>query len=538
MLLREDTVDQAPDEQSPLLGAPAKTINEPESTPIAQELPLPKLIAVLLSVWIGVFLASLDGTVISTLLAPISSDFESFSSLSWITTAYLIAQASLQPLFGKLTDIYGRREGLLVSNGLFTVGTALCGLAPNQYVMIVGRILAGAGGGGMTAISSIVATDLVPLRKRGIVQGGGNIAFGSGAALGGLFGGIVNDTIGWRWAFMIQIPLVVISSILVLLFVNIPIKRTSEARHKRVDYLGSLTLVLFLLLFLLALNTGGSLVPWTHPLVLTSLPLSALFLAAFIYTETHFAKEPIIPLTSFKDRTVIGACLTFLFMVMSMFSAYFFLPIYSMLRGASSTSAGLQLMPFSIGISIGSLSAGLIMNKTGRYYYLGVASMGMFNLGTGLFTTFSLTLPTWPQYLYLLFFGTGYGATLTVGLLALIAAVTHEEQATTTSTSYLFRATGGTIGAAVGSAVFQTALRRKLLSTLGSSKEAREIAQKVLKDFGEVAKVPEPWRAGVVVAYMHALRLVFVAAFVIGILGLGSMLIMKEHVLHKRLDRK
>jgi MFS family permease len=109
--------------------------------------------------------------VISTLLAPISSDFNSFSSLSWITTAYLIAQASLQPLFGKLTDIYGRRQGLLFSNGLFTIGTALCGLAPNQHVMIVGRVLAGAGGGGMNAISSIVATDLVPLRKRGIVQG-------------------------------------------------------------------------------------------------------------------------------------------------------------------------------------------------------------------------------------------------------------------------------------------------------------------------------------------------------------------------------
>ena len=159
---------------------------------------------------IGVFLAALDGTVISTLLTPISSEFDSFSSLSWITTTYLIAQAAIQPLFGKMTDIYGRRQGLLFANSLFFIGTALCGFAKSEYVMIVGRIVAGAGGGGLFAVSSIVATDLVPLRKRGIVQGhvyptcvcspeltkyrGGNIAFGSGAALGALWGGLRYST--------------------------------------------------------------------------------------------------------------------------------------------------------------------------------------------------------------------------------------------------------------------------------------------------------------------------------------------------------
>jgi MFS family permease len=120
---------------------------------------------------IGVFLAAMDGTIISTLLAPISSEFESFASLSWITTAYLISQAALQPLFGKLTDIYGRRQGLIVSNCLFGLGTAMCGLAKNEYVLIAGRVIAGAGGGVLTSITSIVASDLVPLRRRGLIQG-------------------------------------------------------------------------------------------------------------------------------------------------------------------------------------------------------------------------------------------------------------------------------------------------------------------------------------------------------------------------------
>jgi MFS family permease len=295
---------------------------------------------------------------------------------------------------------------------------------------------------------------------------------------------------------------------------------------------------LFLLLSLLALNTGGSLVPWSHPLVLTCLPLSTLFLAAFVYTEKRIAKEPIIPLESFKDRTVVGACCNFLFLAMSVFCAYFYLPIYSQLRGASATQAGLQLIPYSIGISIGSLGAGIIMNQTGHYYYLGVTAMGVFNLGAAAFVTFSLTLPDWPMYIYLLCFGVGYGATLTVGLLALIAAVKREEQATTTSASYLFRATGGTLGAAIGSAVFQTALRGQLWRRLGDSDEAREIAKRVLSDFGMVWKVPEIWRDRVIEAYMCALKAVFTAAFVMGILAAVGLLVIRELKLSKTLDRK
>lgn len=208
-----------------------------------------------------------------------------------------------------------------------------------------------------------------------------------------------------------------------------------------------------------------------------------------------------------------------------------------MLRGSTAFSAGLHLVPFPIGISVGSLGAGLIMNRTGRYYRLGLFSMALFNLGTGLFCTFNLTTPNAPQYLYLFFFGTGYGAQLTVGLLALIAAVKHSEQATTTSTSYLFRATGGTIGAAIGSAVFQTALRGFLKARLGDSDAAREVISRVLRDFGEVLK-EGPWKELVVGAYMDALRTVFATAFALGTLGMFATAMMKEHKLHTTLDRK
>ncbi|CCX32435.1 Similar to Multidrug resistance protein fnx1; acc. no. Q09752 [Pyronema omphalodes CBS 100304] len=507
---------QNADESSPLL--PDSSNDTTNEAPIAEELSLPKLLAVLSSIWIGVFLAALDGTVISTLLAPISSEFNSFASLSWITTAYLIAQAALQPLFGKLTDIYGRRNGLLVSNGLFILGTAMCGLATSEGFMIVGRVIAGAGGGGLFSISSIVGTDLVPLRKRGIVQGGGNIAFGVGASLG--------DPIHFHLC-PLRLPLR-----------PHPDPPATTSPHKRVDYLGSLSMVLFLTIFLLALNTGGSLLPWSHPLVLICLPLSCVFLGLFIYTELHWAKEPIIPLGIFSDLTVASACLTYLFLSMSVYCAYFFLPIYSQLRGLSATAAGLHLTTYPIGISVGSLGSGIIMNKTGRYYWLGVSAIVLYCLGAGLFCTFNLTTPDLPQYVYLFFFGTGYGATLTTVLLALIAAVKHEEQATTTSASYLFRSTGGTIGAAAGAAVFQTALRSNLVKRLGDSEAAREVIEKVLEDFSEIGKVAEKWKIPVVEAYMGSVRLVFITAFAFGVLGVITTVMMREHKLHSTLNRK
>ena len=209
-----------------------------------------------------------------------------------------------------------------------------------------------------------------------------------------------------------------------------------------------------------------------------------------------------------------------------------------MLRGSSNTEAGIHFAPFPIGISVGSLGCGIAMNRTGRHYWLGVLSMFLFNLGTGLFCSFDLDTPDAPQYLSLFLFGAGYGASLTTGLVALIAAVKHSEQATATSASYLFRSTGGTMGAAAGAAVFQTALRTNLDRRLGGGEVAREITERVLRDFKEVLKVEMPWRSLVVDAYMQALWTVFFTAFLMGTLGMLATAATREHKLPRRLDRE
>lgn len=357
--------DESPSENSPLLAQRSGKSDDgaihssqhpdpqhhpqDDDAPIAEEPTTGKLLVIMGSIWFGCFFAALDSTIIATLSAPISASFHSLSLLSWLASAYLIANAALQPLSGRLTDILGRRAGLLFSNVFFAAGNLICGLAQDEWTIILGRVVAGMGGGGLTAISTIVGSDLVPLRKRGLWQGFANICYGTGAALGGVFGGWINDVWGWRIAFLIQVPLTVISGILIFFAVHIPVKLSDQSAWKRIDFLGALTLISTLVLLLLGINSGGNIVPWTSPLVLVSLPLSAVSLAVFIIIEANHAAEPVIPVRLLMDRTVLSACLTNWFTTMCYFSILFYGPIYFQVKGLSTTAAGARLIPASVG---------------------------------------------------------------------------------------------------------------------------------------------------------------------------------------------
>ena len=216
------------EERSPLLNGAERASGEnredqtlkqdDDEVPLAGEKSMKQLLTIMTAVWLSIFFAALDTTIIATLTTPISSEFESLSLLSWLATSYLIANAATQPLFGKLTDIFTRRWGLLFSNFFFCAGCLMCGFAQSEWVIILGRVVSGIGGGGLPAIATFVTSDLIPLRQRGLWQGYGNIVYGVGMAMGGVYGGLLNDTIGWRWAFLLQIPFMIVSGILVYLF--------------------------------------------------------------------------------------------------------------------------------------------------------------------------------------------------------------------------------------------------------------------------------------------------------------------------------
>ena len=509
-----------------------------EQTVIPDELSTKRLVVTLGSIYVGVFLGALDSTVIATLSAPISTSFNSLSLLSWLASAYLIANSACQPLSGRLTDIFSRRTGLVVSNILFAAGNLICGLATTEWTMIAGRVVAGMGGGGLMAISTFVVSDLVPLRKRGLMQGVGNVCFGSGAGLGGLFGGWVNDAWGWRLVFLAQVPFVVISGILVFFLVRIPPKKSDKSRFSRVDFLGSFILLVTLILFLLGLNSGGNVVPWTHPLVLVSLPLSLVTLALFVYVEAYVASEPVIPVRLLLNRTVAAACLTNWFATMAYFMITFYIPIFFQVKGLSAMAAGMRLIPQSVGTSIGSLGSGLVMNYTGKYKKLGIVVMLSFMLGTGLLATLSFHKPDWPGYIYQFMVGCGYGGMLTVTLLATISAVAHDHQAVITSATYAFRSTGSTLGITIASAVYQNVLVASLHSKFDGKKGSMEEIRRIRDSLDELKHLPKGWESGVYDSYETAFRCVFLTALGIAVMALVCSAFMRQHTLHSSLARR
>jgi len=438
-----------------------------------------------------------------------------------------------------LTDIFSRRTGLIFSNIFFAAGNLICGLAKDQWVVILGRVVAGMGGGGLTAIATFVTTDIIALRSRGLWQGFGNVAYGLGMGLGGVLGGWISDVWGWRNAFLIQVPFVLVSCILVFFTVKIPVKETNVSKIKRVDFLGAGTLVVAVVLLLLGLNSGGNIVPWTHPLVLVSLPFSAVFLALFIYVEDRIAAEPIIPVRLLLDRTVACGCLTNWFCTMAAMMLTFYVPVYFQARGLSSSQAGVRIIPLSVGAAIGSLGTGVIIKATGRYYYLNAIIEAVLVLPYILIAaTFNIDTPAVPPFIYLFLSGVGYGGMLTVTLLAFIAAVDHEHQAVVTSASYAFRSTGSTIGITIASAVFQNVLKSQLWDKFGNEEGAAELIARIRDSIDEVKNLPPEWKDVALECYMTAFRGVWGTALGIAVLGALVSLGMKEHFLHTNLARK
>ena len=547
------TIGQPPDERTSLLDSQNGTTVHPESTQptpetdtteiaVAEEPSTSKLLAIMGAAFIGVFFAALDTTIVATLTAPISSSFDSLSLLSWLATGYLIANSACQPLSGKLTDIFSRRWGLLFSNVFFAAGTLVCGLANSAGMIIAGRVIAGIGGGGLSCITVFITSDLIPLRQRGLWQGYGNLVYGLGMGLGGVFGGVLSDKLSWRWAFLLQVPFIVLSGVLVFFLVDIPVNPSTKPALSRIDFLGSFFLVVSLVLLLMGLNTGGNQLPWNHPLVVTFLVLSVLTLAAFVYLESQprWVPEPVLPVMLIaKTRTVLSACLANWFGTMSAFLAIYYVPLYLQIRGLSATAAGLRIVPLAAATSIGSLSSGYLMRATGRYYLQMVGFLLIFVLGAALICTFQLDTPQWMTFVFPTPLGFAYGGMLTITLVGMISSVAHEHQAVITAASYAFRSTGSTIGITIAGAVFQNILTKELRAEYGDMPNSEGVIRHIRDSLEGVKHLPEGWDKDVVLGiYMDALRGSFISGLGLAVLAAVAGLGMKEHVLHKNLARK
>lgn len=512
-------------------------------------LPKKQLITVVSSLFMASFLAALDATVVTTLLAVIASELKAVKNISWIATSYLLSSSAFQPIFGKLSDIFGRRFILIGCSLMFGIGCTIC-VTDSLWWLVIGRFITGWGGSGLTAVGTITMSDLIPLRDRGLYQGLANICYGLGAASGGFVGGIVADTLGWKYVFILQVPLAAIVGIAIYWNLNLPAGSPGLGAHgqdikqklKRVDFLGSFCLISALMLFLTATSMGGRDIAFTSNLFISLSVASFALILAFLYVEAYVSEEPIIPIELLGNRTVLASSLTNWFYTMGIFAIMFYVPVYyTSVLYLTASENGLRLVPNFIGISMGSVGAGLYMKRTGRYYNLAVAAGILAICGAYRVTRLDTHTPTWQQFLMMLPQGMGYSCILTITLLALIAATPMKYQACTTSIQYTFRSTGSTLGVSAASAIFQTvlglSLRKKIWDLVKDPEEAKKIIARALDDTNYVHEAPKYVREAIRSSYDEGCRGAYYFALIVLIIGVISSLFMREHKLHTSLNR-
>ncbi|KIJ20547.1 Drug:H+ antiporter-2 family protein, partial [Paxillus involutus ATCC 200175] len=474
--------------------------------------------------WSAVFLGALDGTVVATLLSPIGSYFNKSEQSSYLGTSYLLSVCCFTPLYGRLSDILGRKGAMLLGLTLFGSGTIACGLAPSMEMLILARAVAGMGGGGVMTVSSITITDLVPLKHRGLYQGMANVLFGLGAGLGGPLGGWINDTWGWRAAFLLQTPLLLISFTLVALKVNIKLSDSLEnegasAKLRRIDFLGSFTLVVAVAGMLLgfSLKTTEEL-PWSHPLIWALFFLSAVFWVGFVYVEARWAPYPVMPLRLITQRTPLAVSLANLMGSMTAFSMLYNVPLYfSVVRMTSSTNAGLHLLPHSVALSTGSVLAGWWMRRTGKLYNLTLASAALCVVASILVALWNDQTSNFHLWLDIVPQGFGMASLITSTLIAMIASVYKEDMAVATGISYLFRTTGQVLGVSLSGAILQSVLLHQLRQRItgpGSS----EIIEEIRHSISSIPDLTPSLRKAALESYADALRVVFICQIAINVL--------------------
>ena len=540
-LLRAPTGGLAPGDVEDNLGAAIERHDSVDESRAAQFAGNPevgkKLKYIFPAVSIGVFLSAADQTIIATSYGRIGSELEALNLTSWIATSYFLTLTSFQPLYGKLSDIFGRKACLLFAYVVFGLGSLFCGLSKDIYQLILSRVFQGIGGGGMTTVVSILLSDIVPLKDRGVWQGIINIIYATGAGFGAPLGGFFADTIGWRWAFLFQAPLCAVAIVAVAFTLHLPMDEDQKWKEKlrRIDFLGAITLVIAVLGLIFGLDRGSN-VSWTILITYVPIIISIIFFALFVLVEMKVAKEPFAPGYIVFNRGLFPGYLCNFFSFGSWLSVYYYIPLfYSAVDGLSATGASLRLLPAIISSVSGSLFGGYVIKRTGKFYWLTIVAYNLLSAGVLVILLSSGLIEKDDRLtaigLVMGSFGNGIG--VTSSLIAIISNAGPEDQALATACSYLFRQLGTVIGISTSATVIQQRLRYSLKQELGSGKDAAKIEKGVRQSLDFLKSLPHEVQVLVRIAYGDAVRHGFMLMLGISIGAAAASFFIRE----KRLSR-
>ncbi|EKM83277.1 hypothetical protein AGABI1DRAFT_111711 [Agaricus bisporus var. burnettii JB137-S8] len=526
---------QHDDERQPLLSLSLKSKKDP---PGPHEISNSTRIGILSGVWLASFLFSFNQTLVPTMLALISSEFRKSHQASWLGTAYLLATCTFTPLFGSLCNVLGRKGAYKTALFLAAAGCTMCGFSTSMEMLILARFLAGMGGGGILTTSSIVVSDMYSSRSRGLAQGVAMAFNGLGQGLGGPFGGIVTDWLGWRWAFLLQIPLFALAYVLTdynLYYVTEGKGKSTKEVLKRIDYGGSVALMSFVgsILFFLSERFNQNL-PWGSPTVVGSIAAAIVSIITFLVIELYIAPEPIMAPYILKQRIprLVGAS-NFLVANCNLTVMYFFPLWFQTVMLSNASTAGAHLLPNSLAVSAGSLFAGWIMYTTGKYKrlnsmtgilpFIGVVGILMINENSGIVQSWFSVIPV----------GFGNAIAMQTSLIALLAHLPESHVALGTGFGTLFRGVGQVGGVAISSAIFQSRLTRELHTRI-TGPNAEELITRIKQQSNLVVSLPPDVQRAVRDAHSTSIKAVFVYAACLTLVSYAVRLAIPEKELDSR----
>jgi EmrB/QacA subfamily drug resistance transporter len=483
-----------------------------------------QILLVFSGLMLGMFLAALDQTIVATALPTIVGDLGGLNHLSWVVTAYLLTSTASTPLYGKISDLYGRKKVFQAAIIIFLVGSALSGLAQNIGQLIAFRAIQGLGAGGLLTLALTIIADVVSPRERGRYQGYFGATFAIASVAGPLLGGFFVDNLSWRWVFYINLPLGIAALIVTSTVLNLPFKR----QEHDIDYLGATTLVAGVSALLLVTVWGGSQYAWGSAIILGLIVAGIVMLAVFLWWERRVA-EPILPPRLFRNRIFSASTALMFVLGLTMFGAIIFLPVYlQLVKGASATASGLLLLPMMVGVLTMSIGSGRLVSRLGRYRIFPIIGTILMTLGMFLLTMLGVHTSYVTFSLMILVLGAGMGLCMQNLVLAVQNSVETREMGVATSAVSFFRSTGGAFGTAIFGAILNNRLAHWVHVLVPASASTHISGDNLTASPAAVHKLPTPILTGVEEAFVHALHAVFVVGTPIAAIGIVLALMIRE----------
>ena len=502
------------------------TAAHPGGLTLAQEQGLShrRIMIIYSGLMLGMLLAALDQTIISTALPTIVGNLGGLNHLQWVVDSYLVTSTCSTLLWGKLGDLYGRKITFQAAIVIFLIGSGLSGLSHSMIQLIIFRGVQGLGAGGLMALAFAIIGDILSPRQRGRYQGYMMAVFSLSSVAGPAIGGFLTQSYSWRWCFYVNVPVGIVALLVTSAVLNLPFRRVSH----RVDYAGAALQVGAVGAILLVTIWGGVSYPWISAPVI-SLAVTGVVLILLFVRQEQRAAEPVLPMRLFRNSVFNSTNVAGFLAGMAMFGGTVFMPLFlQLVTGVSPTASGLLVLPMMAGVTASSISTGRMITRTGRYKIFPIIGSLLMPTGMYLLSFMTATTPRWEAGAFMLVLGLGMGMIMPVLIVAIQNSANQEDLGTATSSNTFFRSMGMSFGVAVFGTIMNTRLKYwfpKLVPNLGHMNVS---ANSVAYSPSAVHHLPAPVQHGIILAFAHSLHTVFLWAAPIALLTLPAILLMKE----------